>query len=189
MAAQNWDITLIAPVQSVDGTGNTLSQAANGTIQTVAPPQLWDIQYWDGVTWATGVGNTDSSAVGSGTAQNANWYTITGTANVGGSGSGNTLSQSVDSGVTVRNPIAVTGVADTLSQSDDFAPFTVISPPSVTGFGDTISSAYGTVLRTFNSIGQDTEGSFDSGQQTTDSVLVRPTASGDFIIDGLPLPS
>ena len=91
--------------------------------------------------------------------------------------------------MTTKNPVAVDGVANTLSQAADFAPFTIIAPPSVTGFGNTISSAYGTALRSFNTIGQDTDGSFDIDQQTTESVLVRPTARGDFIIDGLPLPS
>ena len=88
-----------------------------------------------------------------------------------------------------QQPTAATGIANTLSQAADFAPFTVIAPPSVTGVGNTISSAYGSALRSFNTVGQDAEGGFDIDQQRTDSVLVRPTASGDFIIDGLPLPS
>ena len=186
MASQLWDIILVG---YASGFGNTNSSAGDSGVAVVNPPQLWDIQYWDGTTYATGIGNTLSQAVGSATAENANWYTITGTINTGASGAGNTLSQAVDSGVGTKNPVPVTGIANTLSQSDDFAPFTVISPPSVTGFGNTISSAYGTALRSFNTIGQDTEGGFDIDQQTTDSVLVRPTASGDFIIDGLPLPS
>ena len=185
MASQTWDITLLAPIVSADGVGNTVSDSAG----TATVPQLWDIQYWDGVTWGTGIGNTTSQSVGAGTAENATWYTITGDASAGASGSGNTLSQAVDGGVTTKNPVPVDGVGNILSQSDDFAPFTILSPPSVTGFGNTVSSAYGTALRSFNTIGQETEGGFDVDQQTTDSVLVRPTASGDFIIDGLPLPS
>lgn len=188
MATQLWDITLLSLVVSAGGSGDTTS-SAGGSVTTIIPPQYWNLQYWDGVTWGTGAGNTNSVGVGSATAENAVWYDIVGTASAGAAGAGNNLSQAVDSGVTVKNPVAVSGVANTLSQAADFAPFTTISPPSVTGFGDTISSAYGTVLRSFNSIGQDTEGSFDVDQQTTDSVLVRPTASGDFIIDGLPLPS
>jgi hypothetical protein len=188
MATQLWDLTLLAPIISVDGVGNTTSIGV-GSASTIYPPQQWDIQYWDGVTWGTGIGNTNSTSVGAATAENATWYDISGTADTGGSGIGNTLSQAVDSGVTVRNPISVTGVANTLSEAADFAPFIVIAPPSATGFGETISSSYGTVLRSFNSIGQETEGGFDLGQQTTSSVLVRPTARGDFILDGLPLPS
>lgn len=189
MSAQTWDISLLSLIVSADGVGNTTSQSANGAVGSVSPPQTWDFQYWDGVTFAAGSGNTYSAGVGSAVAENATWYDITGTANVGGAGVGNTLSQASDSGVATKNPTPVTGIANTLSQSDDFAPFTVLSPPSVTGFGNTVSSAYGTALRSFNTIGQDTEGGFEMDQQTTDSVLVRPTASGDFIIDGLPLPS
>ena len=161
MASQLWDLALISLVVSVDGIGNTVSDSAG----SAGVPQRWDLQFWDGITAVSGQGNTSSSGVGSGSAENATWYDI---------------DVSVTSG---------SGFGNTLSQAADFAPFTIISPPSVTGFGDTISSAYGTALRSFNSIGQDTEGSFDVDQQTTDSVLVRPTASGDFIIDGLPLPS
>lgn len=188
MATQLWDITLLSPIVAVDGVGNTTSIGV-GSGSVVNPPQLWDIQYWDGVTWGTGVGNTDSSAVGVATAENANWYTIVATANAGGAGVGNTLSQAVDSGVSTKNPTAADGAGNALSQAADFAPFTILSPPSVTGFGNTVSSAYGTALRSFNTIGAETEGGFDTDQQLTDSVLVRPSASGDFIIDGLPLPS
>lgn len=188
MAAQTWNLTLLAPIVSVDGVGNTVS-AAVGAGTAVHPPQQWDIQYWDGVTWGTGEGNTYSAAVGSAVAENAVWYDIAGTASAGAAGAGNNLSQSVDSGVTTKNPVAVDGVANTLSQAADFAPFTIISPPSVTGVGNTVSSAYGSALRTFNTVGQDTDGSFDVDQQSTESVLIRPTANGDFIIDGLPLPS
>ena len=185
MASQTWDLALLAPIVSVTGVGNTASTG----VGSVGVPQSWDFAYWDGLTAVTGVGNTASTAVGSGTAVLLSWYTITGTVTSGAAGVGDTISSAVDSGVTTKNPSAASGSGNTLSQSDDFAPFTTTSPPSVTGFGNTISSAYGTVLRSFNSIGQDTEGSFDVDQQTTDSVLVRPTASGDFIIDGLPLPS
>lgn len=185
MATQLWDITLLATIVSVGGVGNTTSIG----VGSAGTPQFWDIQYWNGVTWGTGVGNTDSTSVGAGTAENANWYTIVATANAGGAGFGDTLSQAVDSGITVKNPVAAAGIANTLSQAADFAPFTIIAPPSVTGFGETISSAYGSALRTFNTIGQETEGGFDTSPQTTDSVLIRPTARGDFIIDGLPLPS
>ena len=165
MATQNWDIALLATIVSATGAGDTTSSSV-GSAGTINPPQQWDFVYWDGVTWGTGVGNTNSTSVGSATAENATWYDITGTVGTGGSGVGNTLSQAAD-----------------------FAPFTVLSPPSVTGFGETISSSYGTVLRSFNTIGQETEGGFGMDQQTTDSILVRPTARGDFIIDGLPLPS
>ena len=185
MASQLWDIALITNIVSAGGAGNTTSIG----VGAVGTPQVWDIQYWDGVTWGTGVGNTASQGVGAATAENATWYTITGDTSAGAVGAGDTISQAVDGGWTTKNPTAANGIANTLSQADDFAPFTVIAPPSVTGFGNTISSAYGTALRSFNTIGAETEGGFDVDQQITDSVLVRPTASGDFIIDGLPLPS
>ena len=183
MSTQLWDLTLIAPVISVDGVGNTLSQSADAGVGT---PQAWPMTLVDG-TLVSGSGSGNTTSIGVGDAAGGTWYTIT--ADVNSSGFGNTLSQAVDIGVGTNNPTAATGIANTLSQAADFAPFTVIAPPSVTGIGNTISSAYGTALRSFNTIGQDTEGVFDIDQQTTDSVLVRPTASGDFIIDGLPLPS
>lgn len=181
MSVQTWDLALVG---YSTGVGETLSQAGD---TGVAVRQTWDVQYWDGVTWSTGVGNTTSIAVGSVSVENLTWYTIDVT--IGSSGAGNTLSQAADGGVTAKNPTAASGAANTLSQADDFAPFTILSPPSVTGFGNTVSSAYGTALRSFNTIGAETEGGFDTNQQLTDSVLVRPSASGDFIIDGLPLPS
>lgn len=182
MSTQLWDVTLYSTVVAADGVGNTLSQA--GDIAGVI--LQWPLTLIDGtLAPVTGIGNTTSASVGS--AEAGTWYDILLT--LGSSGIGNTTSQAVDSGVGVNNPTAATGIANTLSQAADFAPFTVIAPPSVTGVGNTISSAYGSALRSFNTVGQDTEGGFDIDQQRTDSVLVRPTASGDFIIDGLPLPS
>lgn len=156
-----WDLALVGdPIVPASGSGNTDSQGVGSVSVLVA----WELSLFDGNPAVSGFGNTLSQGVGAGVADNALLYSVG--VVVGSSGSGNTLSQAAD-----------------------FAPFTIISPPSVTGFGNTVSSAYGTALRSFNTVGQDTEGGFDVDQQTTDSVLVRPTARGDFIIDGLPLPS
>lgn len=145
MAVQTWDTALVADY-SRTGVGNNVSQSGQGAVAVVSPSQHFDVQFWDGVTWAAGAGDNISSAgQGAVAAENATWYTITGTVGASASGAGDNISQSGEGAVTVRNPTGAGGFGDNASGHGDYAPFPTTNPPQVAGSGNNISQGVGNV--------------------------------------------